>query len=300
MTDQTNNMPEKKRTLGRTIGLLFLVFAAGLAVAVWALTQTQFGSQLLPAAPVPILVDPAKIAQGPGISEPAPINPSTPPVSGDLAGRLALLEGRLAQAEARGAAATPTGASTNRVVLLLAVRRALETGRPLGGLEAELDQAMGTALPHLVSAVKASADNPTTLASLKQDFDQIRPQLDGSGEKWWARISNSLSSLITVRPSNEQSDDPAILAEEADQALHQGNVSKAAALIGRLPNKALAADWLGKARRYSQGLDALDKLEDEAFSSVLPQETSAPARVMEPVTPPPTLPGTLPLPVPAI
>ena len=293
MTDQTNVIPVKRRTLGRTLGLFFLVFAAGLAVAIWALTQTSFGRQLLPTAPAPIAVDPAKLNQGPGLSEPALAAPPAAMMSGDMAGRLALLEGRLAQAEARGGGGGTIGASTNRVLLLLAVRRALETGRPLGGLGAELDQAMGAATPHLVSAVKASAENPVTLASLKLEFDQIRPQLDGSGEKWWARISNSLSSLITVRSSTDQSGDPAVLVEEADTALHRGDVSRALELVQQLPNKALAADWIGKARRYSQGMDALDKLEDEAFTTTVADESSAPAPVMGPVIVPP-----LPIPAP--
>ena len=296
MTDQTNPIPVKRRTLGRTIGLFFLVFAAGLAVAIWALTRTSLGQRLLPSSPAPIAIDPAKINQGPGLSDPGLVPPPlTAP--GDLAGRLALLEGRLAQAEARGASGgaggSATGASTNRVLLLMAVRRALETGRPLGGLEVELDQAMGAATPHLVSAVKASAQNPVTLASLKLEFEQIRPQLDGSGEKWWARISNSLSNLITVRSSTDQSGDPAVLAEEADIALHRGDVSRALELVQQLPNKALATDWLSKAQRYSQGMDALDKLEDEAFTTLVADESSALAPVMGPVIVPP-----LPLPAP--
>jgi hypothetical protein len=292
MTEPNTATPNRKRTLGRTIGLLFIMFAAGLAVAIWALTQTDLGKQLLPPAPAPIEVDPARIAQSPGVSEPALVQSQPAPVAGDIAGRLALLEGRLAQAEARGAGSASAGSATSRILLLIAVRRALETGRPLGGLEVELNDSMGASTPHLVAAIKEAADNPVALQGLKQEFDALRPQLDGSGEKWWARISNSFSRLVTVRSANEKTSDPAVLAKEADEALHQGQIGKATEIVAQLPNKALATDWLSKARRYARGIEALDKLEDQAFTmTVQEEEASAPARVMDP---PPILPGTLP------
>ena len=75
MTDQTNPIPVKRKTLGRTIGLFFLVFAAGLAVAIWVLTQTSLGQRLLPLSSAPIAIDPTKINQGPGLSEPALVAP---------------------------------------------------------------------------------------------------------------------------------------------------------------------------------------------------------------------------------
>ncbi len=290
MTEPTSMTPVRKRSLGRTIGLLFLMFAAGLAVAIWTLTQTELGKQLLPPAPVPIEIDPAKVARTSGVSEPALVQTPAPPVSDDMAGRLALLEGRLAQAEARSGGGT-VGTTTSRVLLLIAVRRALETGRPLGGLEAELTESMGTSTPHLVAAVKEAADNPITLVLLRQEFDALRPQLDGSGEKWWARISNSFSRLITVRSAGEKTSDPAVLAKEADGALHQGQIGKATEIVAQLPNKALATDWLSKARRYARGIEALDKLEDQAFTMTVQEEGSmTPARVMDA---PPTLPGSI-------
>jgi hypothetical protein len=288
MNDPINSAPVRGRTLGRTIGLMFLFFASGLAVAIWALTQTRLGDRLLPAPPAPIEVDQSKINKGPGLSAPnlaVPAAPSTPAQDGDLAGRIALLEGRLAQAEARGTGgATSTGSATSRILLLIAVRRALETGRPLGGLESELNQSMGASTPHLVAAIREAAENPISLETLQQEFDTIRPQLDGSGEKWWARISNSFSNLVTVRSANERSADPAVLTKDADAALHQGAVDQAVTLVGQLPNRALASDWLSKARRYTQGMDALEKLEDEAFSTRIDEEPPiAPARVMAPV-----------------
>jgi hypothetical protein len=283
MIDGSPSTPPR-RTIGRSLILPALFFVGGVAATGWVLTSTDFGTQLVSQpAPEPIAIDPVKMAAPP----PAAVAP--PPMADDVAARIAAIEGRLARAEASGGS-SGAGLSTqlSRVMLAIAARRALEAGRGLGGLQGELEQQFGADAPYLVAAIASAAKQPVTLTALNSEFASLAPALSGSGDKWWARISNSFSNLVTVRDGKTKSDDPAALVVRAEAALKMGNVAAAVEAVSQTPNRAIAADWIAKAKRYAAAMQAVDALEAKAYSTAT-TEAAAPVMVLPEPKPAPVM-----------
>ena len=283
MTDGSPSTPPR-RTIGRSLILPTLFFVGGVAATGWILTSTEFGTQLVSQpAPEPIAIDPVKIATPPSAVA------APPPMTDDIAARIAAIEGRLARAEASGGSGG-AGLNTqlNRVMLALAARRAIETGRGLGGLQGEFERQFGADAPYLVAAIASAAKQPVTLTALNSEFAALAPALSGSGDKWWARISNSFSNLVTVRDGKTKSDDPAALVAQAKAALNIGNVAAAVEAVSQTPNRATAVDWMAKAKRYAAAIQAVDALEAKAYSTA-PTEAVAPVMVLPEPKPAPVM-----------
>ncbi len=274
MTDIPPPAPPR-RNIGRSLILPSRFCVGGVAATAGLSTRTEFGSQLVSSpAPAPIIVDPVKMAA------PVAANPSTMPVAPDLAARIAAIEARLARAEANGGSVSGgTNSQVSRVVLAIAARRVIESGRSLGALQGELERQFAGDAPHLVTAIASASQQPTTLKNLTTEFTTLAPSLSGSGDKWWARISTSLSSLVTVRDAKAKADSPTALVAEAEAALTIGDVSAAVDAVGRTPNRAIAMDWIAKAKRYAAAMQAVEALEDKAFA-VAAEVTPAPVMVL--------------------
>ncbi len=266
-----------------------LFFVGGVAATGWILTSTDFGVRLAShREPEPIAVDAAQIAPSAQTSSPANPPAVTAPMP-DMAARIAAVEARLAQTEATGKSAGPgTSPQLSRIMLAMVARRTIETGRSIGGLESELQKQFGSDAPYLVTAITSATRDPVTLAALTTEFSGLAPSLSGSGDKWWARISNSLSNLVTVRDGKTKSDDPAALVGRADAALKAGKVEAALEAVGALPNRALAGPWMVKAKRYAAAMQAVDALEAKAFAAP-PVEAPAPVMTLPDPSPAPDL-----------
>ena len=267
MTEIPPSTPPR-RTIGRSLILPGLFFVGGVVATGWMLTRTEFGSQLVtPSVPPPIATDPMAIDTV-KIAPPQPVAAAPQTSVPDGAARIAGIEARLARAEASGGSGdTGPTLQMNRIMVVLAVRSALASGHGLGGIQPELERQFGADAPHLVTAIASAAQQPVTLTALSVEFAALAPLLSGSGDKWWARISNSLSNLVTVRDGKIKSNDPAALVTQAEAALKAGDVTAAVQAVGQLPNRANAADWMTKAKRYATAMQALDALETKAFAA---------------------------------
>ncbi len=272
MTETSSSPPPQRRSLTRALLMPGLFFVGGLSLAGWVATQTAWGTKLVSPAlpPAPIAVDPARLAGSSG------------ELPSDVASRIAELEARLARTEAGASAAGPSAApASNRVnglVLAFAARRALERGQPLGAIGQELQAHFGAAQPHLIAAINNAAEKPVTLAELQTELKALAPALGGGGDSWWAQVQSGAANLISVRNVDQQSTDPRTIFANAMSNLDGGHVSAAIDQIARLKSKALATEWMEKAKRFAAAGSALDALEASAFTPaiVLPEAATVP------------------------
>ncbi len=255
-----------------------IFFAGGIGITGWLATQTQWGKSLTGQnEPVPaISVDPAQLRQEPTDTAPAR-------TVAELEARLAQVEGR----EQGGGGQLSGDGTAQSLLLVMAARRAIELGRPLGPLEGELQAQFGSSRPHLITALASAARESFTLKQLHDEFTQVAPRLEGQGANdLWSRFTSGLSSLIVVRNAGEVGtrDDPSVSA--ARSALDAGHVEEALAIVSRLPGRGQATDWMAHARRHADARRALDALEASIFDAppapAPPPLLLPPAPVMDP------------------
>lgn len=209
----------------------------------------------------------------------------------ELAARQAALSGDLAALEARAAAltasATAAGGQAARAEAMLtvvAVRRILDKGMALGGLEAQLQARLGQAQPRAVAIVRYAARQPVTLEELRQGLDAIGPLLaTGAGQGWGDSIRQALRTLVVLRRAGTPSPLPADHLDRARRLLDLGQVDAARAEVIQLPGARDAGNWLGPARRYVLARQALDVLETAALTG---QAQPAPVPALAPAAPP--------------
>jgi hypothetical protein len=280
MTDIPPVSPRAPRSWRPALIMSALFFVGGIGLTGWFLTSTHMGVGLLQReAPSPLPIDATQLNQAP---------PSPP--AADETGRLAALEARMARLEttATTGGAAPSNGRFNALILAFAARRALERGQPLGPIEDELRVQFGANQPHLLAAVVAAANKPTTLEQIKSEFATVAPSLLAKDEGIWSRLTSAFSGLASVRSADTRSKDPAQLLDHAQKAVEAGRVADAITDVAAMPNRAEASEWLAKARRYTDAQAALDALEASAFSAVPPVQIVPPAPVPAPapVAPP--------------
>ncbi len=188
-----------------------------------------------------------------------------------LSGQVASLAGRLDADRARAEIAINAGlTAANRaeaMLTLLLVRRAVESGRPLGTLDPALRRGFETRYPDAVKAVVALGTLPVTVATLQREFNRLRPSIGVQAipstqairQSWWEILADSLSSAVSkplasgaMRPS-----------DRAAEALSRGDPVSAAAAIRQLPTPRPAAvsAWLDAFERWRGGMQGLATLE---------------------------------------
>lgn len=156
------------------------------------------------------------------------------------------------------------------VLLIAAVRRAIETGQALGPLEPSLRARYGQGYPGPVEALVAAGVRPVTLTRLRQDFLRIQAALSAdpdAASDWWAALKSAIGGIVSVRRAGELSVEPAAQMALASQRLDNGDVVGAAAIISRLPGNRVAAGWLADSRRYGAAQAALVQIEAAALAS---------------------------------
>lgn len=197
---------------------------------------------------------------------------------GALTGRLAAVEQRLAELDRQTGAALQNAGRAEGMLLVLASRRAIDTGQPLGVIEGMLRDRFGGSQPKAVATLVAASQAPVTLAQLQVEMDALAPTLKQEGRSgWWATIRSELSNLVSIRhagaPPSKSADRLAI----ARGQLQNGNVGAALAQVSRLPPdlRDRASGWIVKARRYVAAREALDSLETVALLQPAPNRDEA-------------------------
>ena len=215
---------------------------------------------------------PAAVVAGQSLAAaPAPGPAASPAASAAAAAldqQVAALERRLAQLNLQAAAADGNTARAEGLLVALAARRAIEQGKPLDYLEAQLQTRFGAARPAAVTALVTAAKTPVTLDQLAAQLDALAPALLGqpSNEDGWSRVQRELSGLFVIRRDDGKVSRPDARLDNARILLRSGQIDAAIAEVSRLPNSTPARDWMIAARRYADAQAALDQIEQAALT----------------------------------
>lgn len=208
-----------------------------------------------------------------------------------LAARIADLETRIVALDgsARNAAGYATRAED--MMVIVAARRALDRGRPLDYLEAQLRDRFGAARPDAVRTLIAAAQNPVTLDDLRSALDGVSNTLiAGPGDQgWWSSLRRELGQLVVLRQGPTPSSRPIDRLDRARRRLDTGQVELAMAEIERMPGAASAESWTAAAGRYADARKALIELEGVALTMPHPAPV-APVLPAQPQSAPPAQP----------
>ena len=234
---------------------------------------------------LPITRSGSVIFRGP---EPAPdpnvTSSQQPQVNIVLERQVAELERRLARIDLQAAAAEGNTARAEALLVALATRRAVERGAPLGYLEQQLRQRFGAARPAAVDTVISAAQQPITLVQLGTELTLLRPALTGEGpdQSAWARFRRQMSDLFVVHRNVPGTSKVETRLDQAELLLRTGQVDAAVDMVGGLPSRAAAADWIAKAKRYSAAMQALDQIEQAALAEPEKLKTGTGEAVRQP------------------
>lgn len=158
------------------------------------------------------------------------------------------LTARVATLETQAKAApttSPVGLAAARVVLAERIQRALAGGRPFA---ADLAALVKGGVPQAdvapLSAVAASgaATRETLLAGFRRHGAMFQREVTPQSDSWSDKLWGLASRIVTVRPVGDNgSNDPATLPLRLESAIAAGDMPKAAALWGQLPEPARRA-----------------------------------------------------------
>jgi uncharacterized coiled-coil protein SlyX len=188
-------------------------------------------------------------------------------LSGQVAGLAGRFDADRARAEIAINAALTAANRAEAMLTLLLVRRAVESGRPLGTLDPALRRGFEARYPGAVKAVATLGMSPVSVATLQRDFNRLRPLIGVQAtpmaqairQSWWQILADSLSSAVS-KPLASGAMRP---ADRAAQALARGDPISASAAIRQLPTprQAAVSAWLDAFERWRSGMQGLATLE---------------------------------------
>jgi len=247
-------MPPARRS-GSIRGLMIfalVAFVVGTLAMAWAVTQwTPVRDWIITQEPVR------------GAPQPKPVSVQPRPKADLTRANVEELETRLAKIDARADSALQDASRAETLLIIIATRRAVERGLPLGYLETALQQHFGSMKPTAVAQLITNARQPVSLDQLQDDLEMIAPELVSAAPEgsWMNRIRSSLDGLVVIRRADQPSEMPAMKLDRARRALSHDRVDLAMEEIARLPGAQKAQAWQAKARRYLNARAALDELE---------------------------------------
>ncbi|WP_076068788.1 hypothetical protein [Sphingomonas montana] len=265
MTEEWDHPAQDARRSRTWLWLLLALLvglAAGAAVAVYVLQQSQPGRRLAGLEP--------SAAAAPVVMRPEPVSASVTrsvAVTTDLARRVERTEQGIAELAQRTTESSSNAERAEGLLVAFAARRALDRGTQLGYIEGLLRERFGGGQPQAVATILSASHQPVTLEELQTGLDDIAPTLlaRGTEDSWWQGMRRELAGLVVVRRASAPSIAPVDRLTRARRQLESGHVDTALAEIARLPGRALAGAWIVKARRYVSARRALDTVETAAL-----------------------------------
>lgn len=255
-------VPRGQGRLMVAIGLLAFVLGAVLVGWLgWSGRMSGLRDMVDPSSP------PSAAASLAAPAQPTPL-PEAPPLTiaqGGFDQRLAALEQRLNQLDLRAEASSGNVARAEGLLIAFAARRVVERGTALGDLEGQLKLRFADAQPRAVDAIVDAGKHPVTTDTLAGQLDALAPQLSGASDSGWARFRRETDALFTVRRDGMPSPRAVDRLERARQFLRSGQFDEAASEIARLPDAAVASDWIATVRRYAAAERGLDLIETAAL-----------------------------------
>lgn len=187
-----------------------------------------------------------------------------------LAGRVGAVEAQAKTAAASG----PEATAAARVVLAERVQRALGGGRPFANEVAALTksgvaQADTAALAAVAGA--GAATQQALLAGFRKHGAMFQREVMPASESWSDKLLGLASRIVTVRPVGDSgSNDPATLPIRLEGAIANGEMVKAAALWGQLPEPArrASADFGADLQKRAAADAAIAKIAQDAVAAL--------------------------------
>ena len=188
---------------------------------------------------------------------------------------------------------SPEVARADGLLLIYAVRGAIDKGAPLGALAEQLRLRFGATQPQSVAAILSAGQAPVTVDALKTELRGLAPVLltGNRDDSTWATVKRELSELFVLRKENGPSLAPNERLIRAEALVDAGKLDLAVAEVSALPGASIAQSWMARAKRFSDARKALDRLEQVAIL----QPVAVPVIVAPPVE---TAPSNVPVPTP--
>ncbi|MEZ2407424.1 uroporphyrinogen-III synthase [Bosea sp. RCC_152_1] len=187
-----------------------------------------------------------------------------------LTGRVSAIE---TQAKAAPTANTE-GMAAARIVLAERVQRALAAGRPFGSdvaalVKAGVPQADVAALSAVATA--GAATREALLAGFRTHGAMFQREVTPQSDSWTDKLIGLTSRIVTVRPvGDNSSNDPATLPLRLESAVAAGDMPKAAALWGQLPEPArrASAEFGADLQKRAAADAAIAKIAQDAVAAL--------------------------------
>ncbi len=275
----TVSAPPRRSPWRLTSVALILTLLLGAIGGGWLVSAYRDGRLPLSAAQPPVRTPaPAPVAPPPAVVVAAPAPSLSAADTATIAARVRALEDRLAQINTAAQSASGNAARAESLLVAFAARRAVERGFPLGVMEAQLRLRFGDTQPNAVNSILSASVNPVTLDRLRERLSAIRPLLlADSGQGWFTRMGNRLSTLIVIRRADAPVTSASDRFDHALRAVENGQLDAAIADVEALPGHTnpLAQAWVNDARRINDARRALDIIETAAILE--PAENRTPA-----------------------
>lgn len=260
-----------------------VAFLGGIAVTAGVLELTDrnggAGPRPVPTMAVPVQAVPVKVTPLPPGTDLATLNAREQ----ELAGRLNQLENRLNDVGSSARTASSYASQAERLMIAFSVRRAIERGTPLGGLEAQLRRRFGEDHGDAVAAITRAAAQPVTIEDLRLALDTISPKLlSGPDDSVWTRARRILGDIVVLREAGSPSPRGPDRLRRAKHDLDAGKVEAALAEVAHMPGVGSAESWVSAARRYVEARHGLEQIERAAVqlpAQPQPQQPAAPDSV---------------------
>ena len=186
---------------------------------------------------------------------------------------------------------SPEVARADGLLLIYAVRGAIDKGAPLGALAEQLRLRFGATQPQSVAAILSVGQAPVTIDTLKTELRGLAPVLltGNRDDSTWATVKRELSELFVLRKENGPSLAPNERLIRAEALVDAGKLDLAVEEVAALPGASIAQSWMARAKRFSDARKALDRLEQVAILRpvavpvmVAPPVQTAPSDVPDP------------------
>jgi hypothetical protein len=162
---------------------------------------------------------------------------------------------------------SPEVARADGLLLIYAVRSAIDKGAPLGNLAEQLRLRFGATQPQSVAAILSAGQAPVTVDTLKTELRGLAPVLltGNRDDSTWATVKRDLSELFVLRKENGPSLAPNERLIRAEALVDAGKLDLAVEEVAALPGASIAQSWMARAKRFSDARKALDRLEQVAI-----------------------------------
>lgn len=158
----------------------------------------------------------------------------------------------------------PSASQAEAMLLIHNVRRAIETGKPLGELGSRLQLTFGQTAPQALAIVANGARNPLSNAQLLTRFDAVSPQLILPVGTVWDRMRYEFNTLFVLRSGDALPTATGARIDKVRALIIAGDIAKAAKLVRTMPSAAAASGWLSDADRAISVHQALNQLQSSA------------------------------------